>query len=318
MDNREADSYRLENAARAAWYYYILGRTQEEIAQEMNVSRPTVQRLITLAQSEHLVRVRITHPIAECIDLAHNLKERFSLKFSEVAPNDKRDSSSVLGIASVAASYIERALSVDSPVVMAIGTGRTLRAAVEQVAPTRCPQHTLVAIVSNVASDGSASSFDALTQLARSTEARAYPMFLPVLARSKEERQLLLSIPAAQRVHALAFGADMTIVGVGQMDFQAPQYVDGFITRDELVDLMRIGAVGEIVGWAYDRDGKILDGPTNSRITSAPHRLDGDRLVIGVAAGPAKVRSIHAAIVGRIVTGLITDTTTARAILDMN
>src|ERR1700681_1055272 len=121
MDNREADSHRRENAARAAWYYYILGKTQEEIAQEMNVSRPTVQRLITLAQSEHLVRVRITHPIAECIDLAHNLKERLGLKFAEVAPNDKHDSSSVMGIATVAASFIEKSLSVDSPVVMAIG-----------------------------------------------------------------------------------------------------------------------------------------------------------------------------------------------------
>jgi DNA-binding transcriptional regulator LsrR (DeoR family) len=318
MDNREADSDRIENAARAAWFYYILGKTQEEIALEMSLSRPTIQRLITLAQSEHLVTFRISHPIAECVDLAHKIKGRFGLKYSDVVPNDEKKADSILGIASAAASFIEKALTMESPIVMAVGTGRTLRAAVEQVKPMHCPQHTLVSVVSNVASDGSASSFDALTQLTASTQARAYPMFLPVLARSSEERQLLLSIHAVQRVHALAAGADITIVGVGQLDFQAQQYVDGFITRDELVDLIRVGAVGEIVGWAYDKDGKILDGPTNSRITSAPHRQDGSRLVVGVAAGPAKVRPIYAAIVGRIVTGLITDAATARAILDIS
>ena len=40
---------RLDLAARAAWLYYIKRRTQDEIAVELNVSRPNAQRLVALA-----------------------------------------------------------------------------------------------------------------------------------------------------------------------------------------------------------------------------------------------------------------------------
>ena len=60
----------------------------------------------------------------------------------------------------------------------------------------------------------------------------------------------------------------------------------------------------------------ILAGGTNARTTSVPHRPGTDRLTVGVATGPAKVRSIRAALAGHILTGLITDEATATALLD--
>ena len=32
--------------------------------------------------------------------------------------------------------------------------------------------------------------------------------------------------------------------------------------------MMRLGAVGEITGWAFDAEGRVLDGGTNDRVTS--------------------------------------------------
>ena len=142
-------------------------------------------------------------------------------------------------------------------------------------------------------------------------------MFMPVLAESPEERVLFINNQLVRRLHGLAANADVTIVGVGQMDFEAQQFIDGFISREELVDLIRAGAVGEIVGWAYDSLGRILDTKTNARITSAPLRPEGDRLVIGVAVGQAKVRAINSALVGGLLTGLITDAATSRSLLDL-
>jgi DNA-binding transcriptional regulator LsrR (DeoR family) len=107
------------------------------------------------------------------------------------------------------------------------------------------------------------------------------------------------------------------MVGVGQTDLQAQQFIDGFISREELIDLMRAGAAGEVVGWAYDNAGRVLDGGTNARLTSVPHRPDDDRLVVGVAVGPAKVRPIHSALIGRILTALITDEATAELLLGL-
>ena len=80
---------------------------------------------------------------------------------------------------------------------------------------------------------------------------------------------------------------------------------------------MRAGAVGEIVGWAYDGSGRVLDCNTNARITSVPHRPQEDRLVVGVGLGETKVRAIHSAIAGGLLTGLITDVLTARSLWEV-
>ena len=64
----DADSPRLDDAARAGWLYYIAGNTQEEIARKLSISRQSAQRLVALAVSERLVKVRLDHPIARCMD----------------------------------------------------------------------------------------------------------------------------------------------------------------------------------------------------------------------------------------------------------
>jgi DNA-binding transcriptional regulator LsrR (DeoR family) len=306
---------RLDEAARAGWLYYIAGNTQDEIAAKLNVSRPTAQRLVSLALSERLITFRLDHPIAACMELARQLSERYGLQHCDVVPTDPEHRSSVAGIAASAAAFLEQRLAAAAPLIIALGTGRTLRAAVDQIRPMECPRHQLVSLVGNIAPDGSASFFDTLTRLADLTQARHYPIPLPLVAASPEEKKLLLSLEPVRNVHDLASRADITLVGIGQLDADAQIFVDGFISRQELYDLMRAGATGEIVGWSYDADGRPLATGANSRITSVPLKPANGRLVLGVAAGPAKVMAIRAALAGRLISGLITDEATAAELL---
>ena len=140
----ESEINRLDDAARAGWLYYIAGNTQDEIAGKLGVSRQTAQRLVSLAVSARLIKVRLDHPISACMELAERLKEKFGLAFCEVVPSDPAAESSTLGIAEACAGEIERRLSGSAPVVLAMGSGRTLRAAVEQLPTMDCPQHKLV------------------------------------------------------------------------------------------------------------------------------------------------------------------------------
>ena len=312
------DKSRLDDAARAGWLYYLAGNTQDEIAKKFNVSRPTAQRLVSLAVSERLITFRFDHPIAACMELARRLSEQYSLLHCDVVPTDTENKNNVAGVAASAAGFLEQRLVAPTPIIIALGTGRTLRAAVDQIRPMQCPQHQLVSLVGNIAPDGSASFFDTLTRLADLTQARHYPIPLPHVAASAAERKLLLSITPVQNVHALAARADLTLVGVGQMDAKAQQFIDGFISREELLELMRAGAVGEVVGWAYDGKGRPLKVGTNTRITAVPLKPADGRLVVGVAVGPAKVPAIHSALFGRLVSGLITDEATAAALLALS
>ena len=132
---QEGGNPRLDEAARAGWLYYVAGNTQDQIAGKLGVSRQTAQRLVSLAVSEGLIKVRVDHPIANCLELARRLTARFALDLAEVVPSSGDSSSTTIGIAEAAAGEIERWLRSTEPIVMAIGTGRTLKAAIEQLAP---------------------------------------------------------------------------------------------------------------------------------------------------------------------------------------
>jgi DNA-binding transcriptional regulator LsrR (DeoR family) len=249
------------------------------------------------------------------MELAARLKAAFKLTYCEVVPNDPAAPQTAAGIAERAANVLELMLRSDKPVVVALGTGRAVRAAVERVSPIERPNHQIVSLVGNISADGSASFFDTVGRLADITRSRHYPMPLPFLMSSGKERDQMLRLEPISKVRALAAKADLRLVGIGQMDENAQVFVDGFVTRQELFDMMRRGAAGELTGWAFDAEGRIIDGGTNRRLTSIPPRVPATALTIGAAVGKAKISAIQAALKGRLINGLITDEATAGAIL---
>jgi DNA-binding transcriptional regulator LsrR (DeoR family) len=315
MGLSDSEKSRLDDAARAGWLYFIAGRTQNEIARRLKVSRATAQRLVSLCLAERLITFRLEHPIAACMELSARLIDKFRLRSCEVVPTDSGSSVAVAGIAERTASLLESTLRIEKPTIIAIGTGRAMKAAVEQVRPMDCPNHQLVSLVGNISPDGSATFFDTVARLADLTKARHYPMPLPLLMSSESERDHMLKIGPVKRVHAIAAKAELRLVGVGQMDKHAQVHVDGFISREELLELMRLGAVGELTGWAFDAGGQVIKGGTNRRLTSIPHPVPATALTVAAAVGPAKVPAILAALAGQLINGLITDEATAKALL---
>ncbi|WP_102959077.1 sugar-binding transcriptional regulator [Mangrovicella endophytica] len=311
---REDDVSRLDEAARAGWLYYVAGNTQDEIAAKLGLSRQSVQRLVSLSVSAGLVRVRIDHPIAACLDLARRLKDRFGLRFAEVVPSDPASSSTTLGIAEACAAEMERRLSQASPLVLAIGTGRTLKAAVENLPPMACQQHRIVSLTGNIALDGSASIYNVIFSMADRVGAPHYPMPLPVVVSSPQERALLHEQKVVQSTLSLAARADVTFVGIGQLGDRAPLFIDGFISSEERAELDGLDAAGEICGWVFDAGGRIIDCAFNDRVASAPLPPIDQGEVIAVAMGPAKRPGLRAA-AGRLVNGLITDELSAKELL---
>jgi DNA-binding transcriptional regulator LsrR (DeoR family) len=249
------------------------------------------------------------------MELAARLKDLFRLVYCEVVPTDPAAPLSAAGIAERAANVLESTLRTEKPTIVALGTGRAVRAAVEHVSQIDCPNHQIVSLVGNISADGSASFFDTVGRLADRTGARHYPMPLPFLMSSAGERAQMLKIDPIAKVRAVAAKAHLRLVGIGQMDQRAQVHIDGFVSREELFEMMRLGAVGELTGWAFDAQGRIIDGGTNNRLTSIPPQVPAEALTIGAAVGPTKVPAIAAALKGRLINGLVTDEATASAIL---
>lgn len=310
-----AEMRKLDDAARAGWLYYVAGKTQDEIAKKLNISRQSAQRMVALSVSKGLIKVRLDHPIAKCMDLSVKLKNRFGLVSCDVVPSDELETSSTLGLAQAGADEIERHLKSSKPKVLAMGTGRVLRACVDELSSLDCEQHKVVALLGNMALDGSASAYDVVVRMAEHINAKHFPMPLPVLPRSKKEKEQLHAQHNIASNLALAANADVTFVGVGNLGINSPLLLDGFITTEELEELQSKGAVGEITSWVFDRDGKLVDCAVNDRVASTPLRVDSDKPVIAIAAGQEKVAAILGALRSKMINGLITNEYTAESLL---
>jgi DNA-binding transcriptional regulator LsrR (DeoR family) len=307
---------RRDLAARAAWLYYVAGATQDVIAEKLKVSRAGAQRLVALAMAERLVTVRLDHPIAACMELARALADRFALAACDVAPAAPDDGAVTRrAIAILAAERLERELAMRAPVIVGVGSGRTMRAIVDELPALAQPQHRIVGLVGAIARDGSANPFEVVMRLADRIGAQRFPLPLPTITETAAERELWQAQLGYGRIRALAERAQLSLVGIGQIAWEGPLYVDGFITDAELAELMRRGAVGEILGWTFDATGRLLEGSVNDRVTSIPLQPTAERRIVAAAGGPAKVEAILGALRGRLVDGLLTDEATAAALL---
>ena len=303
---------KLEQAARAAWLAHVGGKTQDEIAGIMGISRQTAQRLVAQATADGLVKIRIDHPFAHCLELARELRAKWQLAFCEIAPADAPEA----GVPHHVAATLERGLRQPEPFTLAIGTGRTLRAAVGQLPHIDCPQHRIVSLTGNIATDGSAAYYNVLFSMSDLVTARSYPLPLTVILSTIEERHAMTRQPGIQRVIEMSAQASVAFVGIGAMDSRAALMVDGFLSPPQLQEMIAAGAVGEITGWAYDAAGVLIPGLSNDRVASAPIPPRDTTLVIGAAYGADKVPALRGALTGGLISGLITDAATGAALLD--
>ena len=314
-DKQTDYSRRLDMSARAGWLYYVAGYKQDQIAEMLHVSRQTAQRLVAMAAREKLIGFRLQHPIMRCMELAEQLTKEFNLRKCEVVPSVSQDAESIVGLAQAGAAAIEHELAAPDGKLIGVGTGRVLRACVEELTAMNRPDHTIVALLGETIAGGKSTPYNVVVRMADRINANYYPMSLPPYAQNARERELYRLLDMAQQIHQKAKNVDVTFVGLGHIGLDAPLFVDGFITAKEVKSCINAGAVGEITGWLFDDNGQIIEGHANDRVNSAPLMPFHEKLVYGIASGTPRVQAIRAAMRGGLINCLITNEATAELIL---
>lgn len=307
---------KLELAARAAWLYHAKGRKQDEIARQLNVSRPIVQRLVALAASQHLVRFHLIHPLSDCITLAEELRSRFNLVYCDVAPSEQGVDDDISAVATSAAVYLENLLQQHQSLTIGVGNGQAMRETSGKMIPMNRPKHKFVSLMGNLTRHGRASHYDGVMRLAERIDSEAYPLPMPVVTDTVEEREVLQGQLAYQTALSLLAEASAMMMGLGPLTPEsAPMYEDGFITKAELDAAMKAGAIAEILGHAIDREGNVFTTGYNARLTSFALEVPAKVPTMIIQTGSIRVEAIRVALEHRIANCLITDENTARLIL---
>lgn len=311
------DQNRLEMIAEVARLYYKEGYSQAEIGQLFDISHSTVSRMIKEAHQENIVEVIIRYPFKTMPSLAQALINRFGLKDAFVMPTSGNSYRELVNnLAQLAARTLEETLK--DGMTLGISLGMAVAATVRQVKITK-PMHVRVVRLQGATENELMEGTDLAQILSGQLGNDSMIIPSPWMMKSQEACRLILQEPSVSEAIRVAENADIGLVGMGSLDPEISTILrNDLISLEELAALREGGAVGEICGKHYDIHGNILDVGFNKRTVSINiNSLDGFSTVIGVAGGEKKAQAILGAINGNLINVLVTDSDTARKVLDL-
>ena len=305
--------------AKVAALYYLHGQTQQQIANRLRVSRPTISRMIRDARDRGIVQITIAHVDGMAADLEGELEGQFGL--SEAVVADVESGDVVARVGAAAAGYLGRTIAPGA--VVGVTWGTTLREMVKAVAPRQTSGVTVVQMLGGVGPPlADAHAADLPRRLAGALGADLRLLQAPGVVASEQAREVLEADPQIRSTLAALRTMTTAFVGIGALDTN-PVLGEGALASEvdlpaELDgELAAGGAVGDVALRFFDAEGRPVPTSLDDRVVGVDlETLAAVDCVVGVAGGAAKVGAIRAALRGGLVDVLVTDDATARALLD--
>jgi lsr operon transcriptional repressor len=309
MKVRETITVSEEDAllARAAWYYYHDGLTQQAIGEKLGLPRIKVSRMLEGARQTGMLEVRINSALQGCLEIEKRIQDRFGLEDVRVIPHlDHGYRSERLGQA--AAQFLMHNLKENG--LLAVGWGETVGAAINRLGHLFHDRN-----VDLVAMTGGVQAYvDGLRNLGNDRKLFLVPA--PLVVEAPEVAQAMLRDTGVRSTLEMAKRADYALVGIGAVDEEASVIRHGYVHPAEVEALRRGGAVGDILCRFVDEEGCELDFPLHKRVIGLPLESYRNNVkLIAVAGGLDKVPAISAALRGGFIKVFITDEQTANALI---
>lgn len=301
------DADEIEAISRAAWHYYNDGLTQNQIADMLGMSRIKISRLLEKGRQTGLIELRINSVYGGCLALQQDLVSTFDLVDARVVP--EADELPVgRRIARLAASFLTQKLEPND--LLAIGWGEAATTTLRYMAPVFASSS-----ISLVSLTGGVSAYIGNSAL-YGPQNNAHLIPTPLRVSSPELAEMLRAETYVRHVLDMALTARVALIGVGAVARSATLVRYGYCTADEIELYTRRGAVGDILGHFYDKNGEILDLDLHRHVVAVkPADMSKIPFVAAAAAGPEKVEAILGMLRGRLANILVTDEATARELL---
>ena len=311
---------------KVAELYYQDGLSQQQIAKKLHTSRTSISRALIQARNEGYVQIRIQYPEQSNLGLERKLEEKYGLTEALIAV-PAYDQSVEQEISYQAVDYILRVLKKN--MILGMTWGRAMHGFVEQLAKDerlRSLSFQNVKVVPFLGTPGvtQVDSWDATTysntlatKVGNLLHCASYNLSAPMYVDGSKEKEMIEGIEEISKVLQMAENADIALIGIGSMQKDSSILKAGIRTEEEYTELIQKGAVGEIVGRIYDKEGQVVDedlrrkmiGLSTQQIKKIPVR-------VGISYGKDKVEAIKGAIKGEMINVLVTDATTAEKLME--
>ena len=305
--------------------YYEDQMNQKEIGDYLGVSRSSVLRMLQNGRERGIVRIEIHNPAAfNYGELERKLETKYSLKDVVIVEESVLDSKSEAAayIFEQAADYLYSLLKEGYRI--GVTMGQTLNR-VLQTNKTFKKFHSLLCVpivggISHGAIDGMDVQGNEIARRFIDKFGGTYVQFLsPAIFSDKEVLRYFLQEKAVNFVFDEFKKIDVAVVGIGFPEGEDHTLIKaGYATRQELLELSKAGAVGDITLQFFDKEGNTEPFHNfNDRVAAIPME-DYKRIPvkIGIATGERKVNAVKGAIKGNLINVLITNAECARKLID--
>lgn len=311
---RSANSERLR--ARAVWLYYAEGMKQNEIAEALGTTRVTIVRLLADARRRNEVRITISSSMAELAGLEVEISRRYGIQDVIICPSSDVVSDPTHSIAASAGAYLGGLMQPGMSV--GVGWGKTLHSMLQFIESQTLSNLSVVSLLGGFSHVRHFNPADFAWRFAELFQGEGYLVPAPALVDSPETKRALIESCGIGEVFDKARNLDMVLLSVGGIAQGSTSFQTGYLSDAERKDLKAAGAVGDLLYNFIDGEGRLVDHSVNERTISVSlEQLANAKARILVSGGPEKVDVLHGAISAIRPSALVTDDTSAKALLAM-
>lgn len=302
---------------RVAELYYEQNLSQQKIAKILNCSHSTVSRLLSEARETGVVEIKIDRPIRNVPTLAKQIRDFFNLKDAIVVPNGGNEEQTVSDVSKAAAHFL---LSiVTDHMKIGVTWGNTLYHMLETLGNVNLKGIEVIQLSGSLGQgnpeiDGP----NIAIQLAKHFNGVCRLVAAPAIVTESKIRDALIQQPQIKHVLDLGAKANIMIQGIGALETKVSSLERaGYITREDLEEVEKAGAVGHINARMIDVHGREVSH-YSSRTISIP--LDAMREAmwsIGISASISKAPAILGALRGKYFNTVVIEEASAREVLHL-
>lgn len=305
---------------RIAKKYYELGMTQKEIAEEENLSRPTISRILDTAHKRGFIKITINYPLKSVNDLENEFLKEFNLRKVFITPVYVNDESIIKNDVGKALSKYIKSICRHGDII-GISWGTTLAHLVENLGKIERKDVKIVQLNGSVGR--TSFSTGAMTVLEKFSNtfsaAESYVLSVPAIVDHEEIAKALMQDSQIQEILSLGRESNIAVFGIGRASEDSILYKAGYFTSEQYRDLLGQGAVGDICSRYFTINGELCNPELNKRTIGIQlEELKAKEHAIGMACGEEKAPAILGALLGRYINTLFTDELTAKKVLDLS
>lgn len=309
------DKDKIQQYINVAKLYYESEYSQEQIAKQLSISRPTVSRILSYCKERNIVQIKIVNPLEEFSEIEKKIEEKYNLRRALIAYSSIDNKNEVVqAICQKAASYLNNIVSDGD--IIGVCWGNTLYNVAKKLNPRMVRGVQIVQLKGGVSHTKHQTYAHEIVELfSQRFNAAGRYLPLPTMFDNLQTKQIVEEDPHIKKILALGQEANIALFTVGGVSEDALLFNLGYFSESDIKRLTKI-AVGDICSRLIDKKGNIcdldIDAKTNG-ISLTDLKLKEKRILI--AGGQEKRNAIKAALAGGYPNILITDQFTANALI---